>query len=181
MTAKSKKPRTVRRASAASLDNAAMAYLQRYSASEASLRQVLAKKLLRAAAVHPDTDIEQAQGWIDEVVAKCLRLGLIDDDNYAGNKARALRERGDSARQIRAKLSARGIAPDRIDRALEMADVEAGTDDTAAAWRLAQRRRLGPYRLSERAEHRQRDLAALARAGYGYDIARQVIDGEAPE
>jgi len=43
----------------------------------------------------------------------------------------------------------------------------------------ARRRRLGPYRMPEvRAERRDKDLAALARAGFDYDTARRVIEAE---
>ena len=43
------------------------------------------------------------------------------------------------------------------------------------------RRRLGPFRAApERQERRERDLAALARAGFGYDVARRVIGAETP-
>jgi regulatory protein len=42
---------------------------------------------------------------------------------------------------------------------------------------LARRRRLGPYRPeADREARREKDLAALARAGFGYDIARTVIE-----
>ena len=48
-----------------------------------------------------------------------------------------------------------------------------------AAIALARRRRLGVYRLAAaRADYRDRDLAALARAGFSYDIARRVIEAE---
>jgi regulatory protein len=51
--------------------------------------------------------------------------------------------------------------------------------DLAAALALAKRRRLGPFRSpGVRAANRMRDLAALGRAGFAYDIARQVIDGD---
>ena len=50
-----------------------------------------------------------------------------------------------------------------------------------AAARYARRRRLGPFRAApEREERRQRDLAALARAGFAYDVARRVIEAETP-
>ncbi|HTH17687.1 MAG TPA: regulatory protein RecX, partial [Magnetospirillum sp.] len=53
--------------------------------------------------------------------------------------------------------------------------------DLAAAIRLAKKRRLGPFRLSDRDEMRQKDLAALARAGFDFDTCRQVIEAESPE
>ncbi len=51
-----------------------------------------------------------------------------------------------------------------------------------AAAALARRRRLGPYRAAEdRKDHRLRDLAAMARAGFAYDVAKKVIDAKDPD
>ena len=60
-------------------------------------------------------------------------------------------------------------------------DLELDTDPRRREWRaavaLARRRRLGPYRPdNERKDKRARDLAAMARAGFDYDVARKVID-----
>jgi regulatory protein len=67
--------------------------------------------------------------------------------------------------------------------AISLADEEQGSGeaDLTAARRLAQRRRLGPWRAKNRAEHRMKDIAALGRAGFSYDTARAVIDGEVEE
>ncbi|MEY3012663.1 MAG: hypothetical protein RIT45_1398, partial [Pseudomonadota bacterium] len=40
----------------------------------------------------------------------------------------------------------------------------------------ARRRGLGPYRFSDRAERRDKDLAAMMRAGHAMRVARAVID-----
>lgn len=48
--------------------------------------------------------------------------------------------------------------------------------------RYARRRRLGPFTRdpSTRRDHRQEHLAALGRRGFGYDVARRVIDADDP-
>ncbi|MCA9558512.1 MAG: RecX family transcriptional regulator, partial [Myxococcales bacterium] len=77
------------------------------------------------------------------------------------------------------KMRQRGLPADLIDAALEAADAEVEDPDLAAAARYARRRRLGPFRPAEaRAERREKDLAALGRAGFSYAIARRVIDAE---
>ena len=46
----------------------------------------------------------------------------------------------------------------------------------------ARRRRLGPWRATDqRPTHRAKDLAALARAGFGYRVARLVVAADDPE
>jgi regulatory protein len=173
------------RLTAASLENAAVHYLERFSASTHNLRRVLNNRVLRArrhgGAVPPDID-----ATIEAVIDKLVRLKLIDDEAFAVQRSLSLRRRGGSLRQIRGKLRLAGIDAEGIDQAVEAADTEfAEGDDGAgelrAALRLAQRRRLGPYRLKQRADHRDRDLAALARAGFSLDTARRVVDAASAE
>lgn len=67
-----------------------------------------------------------------------------------------------------------------MDAALETVDEPTG--ELAAACALVRRRRLGPYRpAGTRAAHRQKDLAALARAGFSLDMARKVLAAGNPE
>jgi regulatory protein len=186
-----KRGKRVKAVTAKSLENAAVHYLQRFSASSANLRRVLLRRIERArraeAKIAPD-----AADAIDTIIAKLKRLKLLDDAAYAAGKAASLRRRGGSRRIIGGKLKLAGIDAEGIDTAIETADAELkplieaedeGPDaELRAALRLAQRRRLGPYRAEkERAERRQRDLASLARAGFSLDIARKVIDADDPE
>ena len=54
-----------------------------------------------------------------------------------------------------------------------------GKSDDDAARVFARRRRLGPYRTGgKRDERRDKDLAAMCRAGFSFEIARRIIDAE---
>lgn len=54
--------------------------------------------------------------------------------------------------------------------------------ELAAATTYARRRRLGPWGpAATRAERRPRDLAALGRAGFGYQVARKVVEADDAE
>jgi regulatory protein len=172
------------RLTAQSMENAAVHYLERFSASTAGVRRVLKNRVLRArrqGAAVPD-DIDQT---IDGVIAKLLRLKLVDDQAFAAQRTGSLRRRGGSSRQIRGKLRLAGIDGEQIDQAIDAVDAERGDEDgkgeLRAALRLAERRRLGPYRLKQREEYRARDLAALARAGFSLDVARKVIKADNPD
>jgi len=156
------------------LQRAALAYLERYASSAENLRRVLKRKVDKRCRLRGE-DPAAFQEMIDEVVAKSLRTGLIDDTRYAQARVATLRRRGGSARAIQAKLSAKGVDRTTIAAALEGGEED---DEEKAAHAFARRRRLGPYRPGERAPYRDKDLAALARAGFSFDVARQVIDGE---
>jgi regulatory protein len=165
-----------RRVSAAYLERAAMAYLERYASSSQNLRRVLRRKVDKRCRLRGEEPGE-FYALIDEVVAKSLRVGLLDDGRYAEARVATLRRRGGSARAIQAKLSAKGVDRSTIAAALMGED----GDELAAAHALARRRKLGPYRPGDRVPYRDKDLAALARGGFAYGIARSVIDGERPD
>ena len=73
----------------------------------------------------------------------------------------------------------------RVAKAMEGLDLELDTNPTEREWKaavaLARRRRLGPFRHKDRKEHRTKDLAAMARGGFDYQLARKVIDAVDPD
>ncbi len=171
-----KKRRAPRRATPKSLENAALFHLARFASSAENLRRVLMRRVERSARVH-QTDIEEGAAAVAEIVARFTASGLIDDAGYAAGRALSLFRRGASRRKIRVFLSQKGVGDEDIEAALAGLARESGDPELAAALTLARRRRLGPYRVpGDRDDHRQKDLAILARAGFGYQVARRIID-----
>jgi regulatory protein len=165
-----------------SLQAAATSYLERYPSSADKLRRILQRRVARARLREAPVmaDVEQA---IDAIVAKLVGSGVIDDKSFAQTKARALHRRGTSDRMTRHRLKLAGIDDETLKVALANLDRELDSDPAEREWRaavaLARRRRLGPFRAArDRASHRLRDLAAMARAGFAYDLAKKVIDAE---
>ncbi len=162
------------------LERAALHHLERYATSSENLRRVLARKVWKAARLSEEegaVDEEQAAAWIEEVVAKLQRAGALNDRAYAEGRVVSLRRQGESARGIAMKLSAKGVPRETVEAALDLDEPE--NDDVAAAVAYARRRRLGPWRkVEEREERHDRDMAALARKGYGLELCRRVIEAE---
>lgn len=157
---------------------AALDYLGRYASSAENLRRVLRRRALREARrAGTDPDWSAVSPVIDEVLARLARAGLIDDNGYAALRAETLHRRGEPARRIRARLSAKGVAADAIDGALGTIKERDPDADFRAACRFVQRRKLGPFRpTSDRRAQRTRDLAALGRAGFDYATARRALE-----
>jgi regulatory protein len=168
MRAKAKyKPPTEER-----LRRSALHYLERYATSESNLRRVLERKVLKAC-MALELDPGDFSDMIEAVVDSCMRIGLVDDRTYAETKVAGLRRRGGSARKIEAQLAAKGVDRAMIETVLQ--NDESSDEDAARVF--ARRRRLGPYRTSgKRAERRDKDLAAMCRAGFAFETARRVID-----
>ena len=170
-----KRPRKV---SPKSLEAAALHYLERFASSAENLRRVLTRRVVRSARVH-DIDPDEAARWIDAIVDRFTRSGLLDDARYAEGLAHSLLRRGVAVRGIRGRLAQKGIAGEDVDRAIAALAEDIGDADLSAALALIRRRRLGPHRDPEaRAAFREKDLATLARAGFSYDLARRVIEAE---
>jgi regulatory protein len=162
------------------LENAALHYLQRFATSAGNLRRILMAKVERSARAH-GTDPDEGAARVDSLIIRFTKNGLLDDRAYAEGRVRTLHRRGDSARLITAKLRAKDLDPDVIEAALAALAEDVAEPELEAAAALARRRRLGPYRTSAHKGSRNKDLAALARAGFAYDVARRVIEAETVE
>ena len=156
--------RTPRPIDAARLDELALAYVARFAASGAKLESYLKRKL-------------RERGWEGEgepdvagLAARFVAAGYIDDEAYARMKAGSLRRRGYGERRVDQTLVAAGIAQEL------RAEVRAGrAEQRAAALALARKRRFGPWGPQVEREVREKQLAAMLRAGHRLDIARSVV------
>lgn len=163
--------------SPSALEQAAFAYLERYASSSENLRRVLMRRVERAVRAEA-IEREEGRRRIDAVVARLEDKRLLDDKSYAEARARSLSRQGRSSAGIARRLAAKGVDSETAKAAVGTV-IEDGHSDLRAALALARKRRLGPFRVRvERKERRQRDMAALGRAGFSFEIARKVIDAE---
>lgn len=165
------------------LEAAALEYLGRYATSSANLGRVLARRVERHRIRH-HIESPDAEALIARVVRECVGHGYVNDDRYAKDKAVQLWRGGRSRRYIEGYLASKGISRELASAAVSHAHKEEGGDDFGAALTYAKRRRFGPFRkdLSEplSRERQEKQLAALARQGFSYAIARRIISAETP-
>lgn len=157
-------PRTPRPLDPASLQDLALGYAARYATTAAKLRRYLARKLAERGW---QGDIPPDQ---DALVARLTALAYVDDRAWAAAKNRDLTARGFGARRISGALAAAGV--DKDDR--PTADP---AQRLSSAIAFARRRHLGPFARPAAPDPRRqdRDLAAMARAGHDFEVARQVL------
>jgi regulatory protein len=161
---------------AASLNAIALHYLERFASSAENLRRVLMRRVRRAAA-HHDSDPAEGAALVEALILRFQQSGLLDDPRYAAAKAASLQRRGGSRRVIAGRLARQGVAAELIAETLHGSD----GSDLAAACAFIRRRRLGVYRASAsrpgapEKDSVMKDMAALARAGFSFDIARRVL------
>jgi len=172
-----RKKRRARMVTPGSLERWASRHLDRYSSSAANLRFVLQRRVRRVE-TELATEFPEAAAWIDQLIRDLEVRGYLDDRAYALGLARQMRARGSSERRIQARLYEKGIPREVAGEVI--GQVSGAGGDFEAALETARRRRLGPFRSDpeERRARRERDLAALGRSGFSYEVAARIIDAE---
>ena len=167
------------------LYNSGLAYLQRFPASTPHFRRIMGQKINRSCNYHNNQNREECQKMLDTTVETLTRQGLLNDEAYLQGMINSLRRRGLSRQAILSKLQQKGMTQETILQTLIAHDEANGTQnpDLAAAVMLMRRKRLGCFR-KDKTEDKNKELASLARAGFGFDIAQKVLaldGGEAEE
>ena len=155
----------------ARLEELALAYVARFATSAAKLEGYLARKL-------------RERGWEGEgaapvtaLVERFVRNGYVDDLAFARMKSSSLLRRGYGERRVGQALQAAGIGGEVRD------EVRAGeAAQRRAALAMAQKRGFGPFGRSEpdRAV-REKQIAAMLRAGHRLDSARELVNASSQE
>ena len=168
------------------LEELALRYVARFATSAARLEAYLMRKLgERGWRVDGepcengsnDSSQDQAGERVAEIVRRFIAAGYVDDEAYARARSGSLSRRGYGQRRIDMALDAAGISGDL--REAVRCD-ERG--QRRAALSLVRRRRFGPFGKEpiDRAL-RERQLAAMARAGHRLDMARELVDASSVE
>lgn len=150
----------------ARLEAMGLAYVARFATTQGKLRAYLQRKLAE-------------RGWdgegapaIEALVGRYVELGYIDDAAWARMKAGSLLRRGYGARRVGEALGHAGVDEDL--RA-EVRPAEA--EEFRAALVLARRRRFGPFSLEPLDRpRRDKQVAAMLRAGHPLDIVRRIVE-----
>lgn len=157
---------------AARLNEMALAYVARFATSAGKLSDYLRRKL-------------RERGWVGEgeadlhaIVSRFVELGYVDDAGFARGKAQSLLRRGYGARRIEQALGAAGIAEPLREEA-RGSDAER----RRAALVMARKRRFGPFGGGSGLDPalREKQVAAMLRAGHPLAYAREVVNASSPE
>lgn len=151
----------------ASLDAIAVRYVERFQTTRSRLLQFLRQKL-------------RQRGWEEglplpdpeRVADRMVELGYVNDGAFAEARTRGLVRRGMGAGRVKQTLAAYGVDAELV------AEAVSELDAWAAAVDFARRKRLGPFgvRGEDWPKQRAKQLAAMARAGHGYDVAKRVVN-----
>lgn len=164
-------------------------YVARFATSGAKLETYLQRKLRERGWEGDETgeirDTSEEVGGdgpdIRALVERFIELGYVDDESYARAKAGGLLRRGYGNRRINQALGQAGIAE-------EIRQDVAGDEgeQRLAIFTMARKKRFGPFGEREeqpQSRHKQREkqIAALLRAGHSFDMVRTILDMESAD
>ncbi|MBX7527785.1 regulatory protein RecX [Qipengyuania vesicularis] len=156
------------------LNDLALHYVARFATSSGKLESYLRRKL-------------RERGWdgdsepdIAGLVTRFAEKNYVDDAAYARMKASGLLARGYGARRVEQTLRADGLAED-----VRQANSPDEAQAREAVLSYVRRRRFGPFRIVPRGESpdaahkaREKQLAAIVRAGHSFDHARRAVEAK---
>ena len=158
------------------LTNKAIHYLGRYASTSNRLETILRKFAQRKI---DGADPALLAQIIREVTERCVKLGYIDDEAFIRSQFRLGLRSGFSQRRILLKLAQRGIGRDLAEAVIDKQTSRAADKkdcELAAALIYARKKYVGPYSRAElHPEDNQGHLARLARNGFAFDVAKQVM------
>jgi len=150
----------------ARLEELALNYIARFSTTANKLDRYLQRKIRERGWA------EDQQPAVGALVERCVASGYVDDEAYGRMKAGGLLRRGYGGRRVRQALGEAGVSEEVRER-LAPSEAEA----RRAAIALARRRRFGPFGGTALDRPlREKQLAAMLRAGHPLDSARQIVD-----
>ncbi|MEX0341443.1 MAG: regulatory protein RecX [Erythrobacter sp.] len=158
------------------LEELAVGYVARFATSGGKLKAYLQRKIRERGFV------EEEEPDVGGIVERFAAKGYVDDEAYGRAKASDLAARGFGARRVEQALHAAGIG-DGLRQALAPAESER----RSAVLVLARKRRFGPFSTNgdtgpdELRKLKEKQLAAMVRAGHEFDHARRVVEARSIE
>ncbi len=148
------------------LEEIALAYVARFSTTAAKLERYLRRKL-------------RERGWsgdgeppVGSLVQRYVEAGYVDDEGFARGKASSLLRRGYGGRRVSQALREAGVA-EHLRETMRPGEAAA----KRAALTLARKRRFGPFGATPPDKPlREKQIAAMLRAGHTLDNAREIVD-----
>lgn len=172
---KEHKPRPPKKITQSYLTNSGLGYLQRFSASSGHFKIIMRRKIQKSCAFHIDQNEQDCLDILDTVTQKFQDMGYINDDAYAGALVYSYAMKGLSFRRIEQKMRMKSLSSDTVKQAItHYKDQQNNTGidfEKIAALRMTKRKRLGHFRRPEKEENKNKELAALARAGFSFETA----------
>jgi len=146
----------------------AIYYLSKYSSSKKNLEFILKKKIRR---LSDEKKIRfQLYNEIQIIIEKLEKLNLINDQVFVESKIQSLQYQAKSKNYIKQYLLQKGINKQLIEEQISLFYENNKNLEKENALKFAKKRNL----LDNNQDY-QKKLSKMARAGFSYEIAKQIL------
>ena len=146
----------------------AIYYLSKYSSSKKNLQYILKKKIRR---ISDEKKIRfQLYKEIKSIIDKLEQLKLINDIIYAESKINALLNQVKSKNYIKQYLIRKGVSSKVADEHISLFYEKNQNLEKENALRFAKKRNL----INDKKDY-EKKLAKMARAGFSYEISKEIL------
>ena len=146
----------------------AIYYLSKYSSSKKNLEFILKKKIRR---LSDEKKIRfQLYNEIQIIIEKLEKLNLINDQIFVESKIQSLQYQAKSKNYIKQYLLQKGIDKQLIEKQISLFYENNENLEKENALKFAKKRNL----LNNDQDY-QKKLSKMARAGFSYDIAKEIL------
>ena len=147
----------------------AIGYLSKYSSSKNNLERILKKRIRLMKIEKKEKFI--LYNSIDQVMLNLGKNKFIDDNNYAISKIRLFAMQGKSKFFIKNYLIQKGIEKNILNKSLEQFEVDDPEWEKKSAKIFVRKKK-----LENSNENKQKNLSKMARAGFSYDISKEILE-----
>ena len=146
----------------------AIYYLSKYSSSKKNLEFILKKKIRR---LSDEKKIRfQLYNEIQIIIEKLEKLNLINDYVFVESKIQSLQYQAKSKNYIKQYLLQKGIDKELIEEQISLFYENYKNLEKENALKFAKKRN-----LLDNYQDYQKKLSKMARAGFSYDIAKEIL------
>lgn len=146
----------------------AIYYLSKYSSSKKNLEFILKKKITR---LSDEKKIRfQLYNEIQIIIDKLEKLNLINDQVFVESKIQSLQYQAKSKNYIKQYLLQKGIDKQLIEEQISLFYENNKNLEKENALKFAKKRN-----LLDNDQDYQKKLSKMARAGFSYDIAKEIL------
>jgi len=146
----------------------AIYYLSKYSSSKKNLEYILKKKIRR---ISDEKKIRfQLYKEIKIIIDKLEQLKLINDTIYAESKINALLNQVKSKNYIKQYLIRKGVRSEVADEQISLFYEKNQNLEKENALKFAKKRNL----INDKKDY-EKKLAKMARAGFSYEISKEIL------
>lgn len=155
----------------------ALYYVGRFAVTERKLAEYLIRKIRERGW---EEGAQPVASLVTDLAEEMSRIGVVNDSSVATMVVGQAHRKGFGERRARQMLHIKGVGVDDANAALHQ------EEDTPMmlALRFAEKRHLGPYRMTGKAldpKLQQREVGALVRAGHSISLAARIVRAQSVE